>query len=58
MEMIIKAATNDFDSRPVATVLSTYLQIQLGGQHGWQTVHELDHKWDVMINVKYSQLLN
>lgn len=25
MEMIIKAATNDFDSRPVATVLSTYL---------------------------------
>jgi len=25
MEMIIKAAPNDFDSRPVATVLSTYL---------------------------------
>ncbi|KAL3596102.1 hypothetical protein D5086_007739 [Populus alba] len=25
MEMIIKAATNDLDSRPVATVVSTYL---------------------------------
>jgi hypothetical protein len=39
MEIIIKVATNDFDSKQ-ETIRSTYL-MQLRGQYYWQIVHEL-----------------